>query len=94
MDAYGDDDGYRRKAKIALVAFVLLASIAVFALGVAFVYYCYIHYKVSKHRKAQKGLLFLFLFPYSVYTMSAFVVSYQENLRKFDLDPLSQRVTE
>ncbi|KAE9588595.1 hypothetical protein Lal_00003090 [Lupinus albus] len=48
------DDGYKRKAKIALVAFVTLASLAVFALLVAFTYYCYIHYKVLNRRKTQK----------------------------------------
>ncbi|CAL0323580.1 unnamed protein product [Lupinus luteus] len=48
------DDGYRRKAKIVMVAFVTLASLAVFAVLVAFTYYCYIHYKVLKRRKTQK----------------------------------------
>ncbi|KAL1299231.1 hypothetical protein HN51_043652 [Arachis hypogaea] len=50
-----DDDGYRRKAKIAVVAMVVLASMAVFALFVAFAYYCYIRRKVSMRRQAQKA---------------------------------------
>ncbi|KAK7290835.1 hypothetical protein RIF29_05563 [Crotalaria pallida] len=48
------DDGYRKKATIALVAILTLASLAVFALLVAFTYYCYISYKVSNRRKTLK----------------------------------------
>ncbi|XP_027340311.1 probable serine/threonine-protein kinase PBL7 isoform X2 [Abrus precatorius] len=49
-----EDDGYRRKAKVALVGILMVASIAVFALVVAFAYYCYIRNKVSKLRKSFK----------------------------------------
>ncbi|XP_057450578.1 probable serine/threonine-protein kinase PBL23 [Lotus japonicus] len=49
-----DDAGYRRKANIAVVSIVVLASLAVFASLVAFAYYCYIRIKVSKRRKSQK----------------------------------------
>lgn len=56
-----EDDEYRRKAKIALVTIVLLASIAVFSSLVAFSYYCYICNKVSKRRrKTQKGICLCF----------------------------------
>lgn len=56
-----EDDEYRRKAKIALVTIVLLASIAVFASLVAFSYYCYICNKVSnRRRKTQKGICLCF----------------------------------
>ncbi|KAI4333838.1 hypothetical protein L6164_018597 [Bauhinia variegata] len=53
----GTDDDYRRKAQIALVAIVVLASLAVAALLVAFSYYCYIRNKVSSHRKNQKSAI-------------------------------------
>ncbi|KAI5422518.1 hypothetical protein KIW84_045818 [Lathyrus oleraceus] len=46
-----EDEDYRRKAKIALVAIVLLASLVVFASFVAFAYYCYIRNQVSKRRR-------------------------------------------
>ncbi|KAL2594238.1 hypothetical protein GLYMA_12G211800v4 [Glycine max] len=49
-----EDFGYRRKAKIALVAIMVLASVAVFALLVAFAYYCHILNKVSNRRKSLK----------------------------------------
>ncbi|KAL9322373.1 hypothetical protein ACSQ67_010426 [Phaseolus vulgaris] len=49
-----EDYGYRRKAKIALIAIIVLASLAVFALLVAFAYYCYILNKVSNRRKSLK----------------------------------------
>lgn len=49
-----EDDGYRRKAKIALVSIMVLASLAVFALLVAFAYYCYILNKVTNRRKSLK----------------------------------------
>ncbi|KAK7335431.1 hypothetical protein VNO80_27271 [Phaseolus coccineus] len=49
-----EDYGYRRKAKIALIAIMVLASLAVFALLVAFAYYCYILNKVSNRRKSLK----------------------------------------
>ena len=60
MEAHGGDDGYRRKEKIAVVAMVVLASLAVSALLVAFAYYCYIRHKVSMRRKPQKGYFFFF----------------------------------
>lgn len=49
-----EDYGYRRTAKIALVAIMVLASVAVFALLVVFAYYCYILNKVSNRRKSLK----------------------------------------
>ena len=42
------EDEYRRKERVALVAIVVLASLAVASLLVAFSYYCYIRNKVSK----------------------------------------------
>ncbi|KAF3444003.1 hypothetical protein FNV43_RR13693 [Rhamnella rubrinervis] len=42
------EDEYRRKERAALVAIVVLASVAVASLLVAFSYYCYIRNKVSK----------------------------------------------
>lgn len=45
------DDEYRRKGRVALVAIVVLASLAVASLLVAFSYYCYIRNKVAKHLK-------------------------------------------
>ena len=53
------DDEYRRKAQIALVTVVVLASLAVASLFVAFSYYCYIRNKVSKRLKNQKSKLHL-----------------------------------
>ncbi|XP_020237136.1 probable serine/threonine-protein kinase PBL23 [Cajanus cajan] len=47
-------EGYRRKAHIALVAMVVLASLAVFALLIALSYYCYILNKLSNRRKTLK----------------------------------------
>ncbi|KAK7272427.1 hypothetical protein RJT34_29015 [Clitoria ternatea] len=46
-----EDGEYRRKAKIVLVAILILASLAVFALLLTFAYYCHIRNKVSKRRK-------------------------------------------
>ncbi|KAL6137894.1 hypothetical protein ACLB2K_063183 [Fragaria x ananassa] len=46
---------YRRKARVALVAIVVLASLAVASLLVAFSYYCYIRNKLAKHLKHTKG---------------------------------------
>ncbi|KAJ0051948.1 hypothetical protein Pint_02428 [Pistacia integerrima] len=43
-----DKEEYRRKERTALVAIVVLASLAVASLLVAFSYYCYIRNKVSK----------------------------------------------
>ncbi|XP_062007795.1 probable serine/threonine-protein kinase PBL7 [Rosa rugosa] len=43
------EDEYRRKARVALVVIVVLASLAVASLLVAFSYYCYIRNKVAKH---------------------------------------------
>ncbi|KAI9083082.1 hypothetical protein K1719_034986 [Acacia pycnantha] len=50
------DDGYKRKAEIALVVIVVLASLAVVALLVALSYYCYIRNKVAHRRKNQKSV--------------------------------------
>lgn len=43
-----EEEHYRMKERTALVAIVVLASIAVASLLVAFSYYCYIRNKVSK----------------------------------------------
>ncbi|XP_050380514.1 probable serine/threonine-protein kinase PBL7 [Argentina anserina] len=43
------EDEYRKKARVALVAIVVLASLAVASLLVAFSYYCYIRNKLAKH---------------------------------------------
>ncbi|XP_054813571.1 probable serine/threonine-protein kinase PBL7 [Prosopis cineraria] len=48
------DDEYKRKAEIALVVIVVLASLAVVALLVALSYYCYIRNKVAQRRKNRK----------------------------------------
>ncbi|KAF5744070.1 serine/threonine-protein kinase CDL1 [Tripterygium wilfordii] len=50
------DDEYRRKERTALVAIVVLASLAVVSLLVAFSYYCYIRNKVAKRLKSQKRI--------------------------------------
>lgn len=56
------DNEYKRKAQIAFVAIVVLASIAVVALLVAFSYYCYIRNQVAKRRKNKKSELhFIFM---------------------------------
>lgn len=47
---------YERKERIALVTIVVLASLAVSSLLVAFSYYCYIRNKVSKRSKNQKRI--------------------------------------
>lgn len=47
---------YERKERIALVTIVVLASLAVSSLLVAFSYYCYIRNKVSKRLKNQKRI--------------------------------------
>ncbi|KAJ9686115.1 hypothetical protein PVL29_015146 [Vitis rotundifolia] len=48
------DESYRRKERTALVAIVVLASVALASLLVAFSYYCYIRNKVSRRLKNQK----------------------------------------
>ncbi|OMO61032.1 hypothetical protein COLO4_33601 [Corchorus olitorius] len=54
----GEEEYYRRKERIALVAIVVLASVAVASLLVAFSYYCYIRNKVlSKRSKTQNATL-------------------------------------
>eukprot|EP00257_Ricinus_communis_P017086 XP_015575438.1 probable serine/threonine-protein kinase PBL7 [Ricinus communis] len=47
-------DDYSRKQRIALVAIVVIASLAVTSLLVAFSYYCYIRNKLSKRFDTQK----------------------------------------
>lgn len=47
------EDEYRRKERVALVAIVVLASLAVASLLVAFSYYCYIRNKVSKSLRSR-----------------------------------------
>ncbi|GAV61038.1 Pkinase domain-containing protein [Cephalotus follicularis] len=49
-----DNVYYRRKERTALVAIVVLASVAVASLLVAFSYYCYIRNKLSKRNNALK----------------------------------------
>ena len=49
------DESYRRKERTALVAIVVLASVALASLLVAFSYYCYIRNKVSRRLKNQKS---------------------------------------
>ncbi|XP_022148050.1 probable serine/threonine-protein kinase PBL7 isoform X2 [Momordica charantia] len=48
------EDEYRRKEQLVLVAIVVLASLALVSLLVAFSYYCYISNKVSKRLKIRK----------------------------------------
>lgn len=49
------EDDYRRKEYVALVAILILASLATASLLFAFSYYCYIRKKVSKRLKTQKS---------------------------------------
>ncbi|KAK6917924.1 Serine-threonine/tyrosine-protein kinase, catalytic domain [Dillenia turbinata] len=49
------EDYEESKERVALVAIVVLASLAVASLLIAFSYYCYIRNKVSKRLKFQKG---------------------------------------
>ncbi|CAN1351976.1 Receptor-like cytoplasmic kinase 185 [Linum perenne] len=49
-----DDDDYRRKARLALLAVVVITSMAISALLVAFSYYCYIRNKVSRRLASRK----------------------------------------
>ncbi|KAL9458156.1 hypothetical protein AB3S75_007086 [Citrus x aurantiifolia] len=48
------DDEYRRKERLALVVIVVVASLALASLLVAFSYYCYIRNKVSKRLNTPK----------------------------------------
>lgn len=48
------EDAYQRKERTALVAIVVLASLALASLLVAFSYYCYIRNKVSKRTRSRK----------------------------------------
>lgn len=50
-----EEDEYRRKERLALVVIVVLASLAVASLLVAFSYYCYIRNKVAKRFENHKG---------------------------------------
>lgn len=50
------EDDYRRKEYVALVAILILASLATASLLFAFSYYCYIRKKVSKRLKTQKRI--------------------------------------
>ena len=60
------DESYRRKERVALVAIVVLASLAVASLLVAFSYYCYIRNKVSRRLKSKKSE-FSGIFPLSLF---------------------------
>ncbi|GKV25019.1 hypothetical protein SLEP1_g34530 [Rubroshorea leprosula] len=53
------EKGYKNKERITLVAIVVLASVAVASLLVAFSYYCYIRNKVSKRLKSNKMVAFV-----------------------------------
>lgn len=57
------EDEYEKKERVALVVIVVLASLAVASLLVAFSYYCYIRNKVSKslrnHASEQHFFFFL-----------------------------------
>ncbi|KAL6975938.1 non-specific serine,threonine protein kinase, partial [Sarracenia purpurea var. burkii] len=48
------EEDYKRKERIALVTILVLASVAVASLFLAFSYYCYITSKVSKRQKNRK----------------------------------------
>ncbi|PQQ07480.1 hypothetical protein Pyn_10337 [Prunus yedoensis var. nudiflora] len=50
-----EEDEYRRKERLALLVIVVLASLAVASLLVAFSYYCYIRNKVAKRFENHKG---------------------------------------
>ncbi|KAI3437541.1 Protein kinase domain-containing protein [Psidium guajava] len=54
MEASADAE-YERKERVALVIIVVLASLAMASLLVAFSYYCYIRNKVSKRSKKTRG---------------------------------------
>lgn len=49
------EEDYRRKERIVLAIIVVVASVAVASLLVAFSYYCYIRNKVSKRLKDLQG---------------------------------------
>lgn len=51
------DDEYRRKERVALVVIVVVASLALASLLVAFSYYCYIRNKVSKRLNTPESKL-------------------------------------
>lgn len=49
------DEAYRSRERTVLVVIVVLASVAVASLLVAFSYYCYIRNKVSKRLKDRQS---------------------------------------
>lgn len=49
------DAEYRRKERTALAIIIVLASLALASMLVAFSYYCYIRNKVSKRQSKQKS---------------------------------------
>lgn len=52
-----EDEGYKRNERIALVAILVMASVAVASLFVTFIYYCYITNKVSRRLNNRKSKL-------------------------------------
>lgn len=57
-----EEEGYKKKDHLALLIILVLASLAVASLFVAFSYYCYIRYKVSKRYRDNKLSEFLFIY--------------------------------
>lgn len=49
------EEEYRRKERMALLVIVVLASLSVASLLVAFSYYCYVRNKVAKRLQNLKG---------------------------------------
>lgn len=52
MEAENED--FKKKERVAMVTILVFASVAIASLIVAFSYYCYLRYKVSKRFKTQK----------------------------------------
>lgn len=52
MEAENED--FKKKERVAMVTILVFASVAIASLIVAFSYYCYLRYKVSKRFKIQK----------------------------------------
>lgn len=58
-------EDYRRKERVALLVSLIMASLSMVSLLVAFSYYCYIRNKVSKRSENQQSKLLLLLFLHS-----------------------------
>lgn len=50
------EEEYRKKERLALVVIIVIASVAIASLFVAFSYYCYISNKVSRRLKSRKSV--------------------------------------